>query len=239
MKRPLILIFCVLVASIIGLFVPQVIHRENSPRKYVSKGGQFSSMIYYNGDISPVRRHIFYDTEVLSVRGGSSFPITMVDYFGAFPGEIEYLDVIRTRSGLRLLFVGSNFVAVNGTDFLWYSPSDILGYDVGDLDMDGVDEVVVLTSDDYLIALDDCLSVVWRRWLGGFAGLVDRVFIANAASSDYSLIFTYKFNGSLIIYWNYSGDYVWHAEKISGWYGVKKFLWLGYMRLSMVFICWF
>jgi len=148
----------------------------------------------------------------LRIRGGGIIPVSRVEPMFSLPGKIMYFDTIRTSYGLRFLFVGSNFVAINGTDYIWYSRYNITGYDVGDLDMDGVDEVVVLTADGYLTTLDDTLSIVWRRWLGGFAGLVDRVFIGNFSSPNYNMILTYKYGGNLTVYWNCTGDYVFHTE---------------------------
>ena len=148
----------------------------------------------------------------LRIRDGGIIPVSRVEPMFSLPGKIMHFDTIRTSYGLRFLFVGSNFVAINGTDYIWHSRYNITGYDVGDLDMDGVDEVVVLTADGYLTTLDDTLSIVWRRWLGGFAGLVDRVFIGNFSSPNYNMILTYKYGGNLTVYWNCTGDYVFHTE---------------------------
>ena len=146
--------------------------------------------------------------------GDGATPFTAIQFLGTYPGEIIRIEEIKTHYGERLLYIGQDFIAINGTDYIYYgSGSSDYWCSVGDVDMDGYDEVAVVDG-DYLVLLNDRLEVIWRRWLGGFAGDVDSVFLANFTSPNYMLIATYKYNGTVVAFWNYTGEYVWHDDSL-------------------------
>ena len=150
---------------------------------------------------------------ILHTEGNGATPFTTIQHLGAHPGEIEQIKEIKTHYGEKLLYISKNLIAINGTPYIYYgNGSSDYWCTVGDVDMDGYDEVVAVDG-EYLVLLNDKLEIIWRRWLGGFD--VDSVFLANFTSKDYMLIATYKYNGTIIAFWNYTKEYVWHDDSLN------------------------
>ncbi len=127
-----------------------------------------------------------------------------VDILGSFPGSIRCIDLARTPNGLGYIIVGEDYITINGSDNVVGIDYPIIDHAIGDLDMDGYDEVIVLT-DSLLYAVDDDSTLMWTATRNGD---VDRVYIGNITSPDYSLVICWKNNTNFVAYYNYTGEYL-------------------------------
>ena len=136
--------------------------------------------------------------------GGEGARVISMNYIRHFPTSINGIDTITTKNGKALLIVGDNFVTTNGSGGILWTNETIKSHVVGDLDMDGYDEVILIT-DNWICAVDENSTPLWteKNYIGG-----DKVYIGNITSPMYSLVICWKNNTNRVLYYNYTGEFL-------------------------------
>jgi len=130
--------------------------------------------------------------------------VSNISLVGKYPGPIRMVDLANVSGGIDYVIIGDDYITFNRSSHAIQINYTILDYAIGDLDMDGYDEVVVLT-DHLLYAVDDDSTLMWIATRNGD---VDRVYIGNITSPDYGLVICWKNNTNFVAYYNYTGEYL-------------------------------
>lgn len=124
---------------------------------------------------------------------------------GVYAGNITRVIRFTDTWGEAYLIFGKDYVYLNSTKDLFVA-SNIIYVAYGDLNMDGVYEIVVLTNKD-LYALNRTLDLIWSAGVDQSYGF-NRITVANITSPNYSLVVLWKYESNTIAYYDANGSFL-------------------------------
>jgi len=163
---------------------------------------QHRDLVYIGGD------HVTYNPTVDYFRILENNIVELVETkkLGAYPGRISVADWLSEE----LLVIGElpdgqSYIRLNGSDKLCVIDGSVIDYAIGDLDMDNIHEVVLLTQNRIYAINPYSGEILWSTRNNCS---VDRVYVANITSPDYSLVVCWKNYTNYIVYYNYTGGFL-------------------------------
>ena len=135
------------------------------------------------------------DSEAIELRGISSL--------GNHLGRI--ISIVSLDS--RYIIVGEDYVALNGSNNVFWLDGEALDITTGDIDMDGTEEIFIITSQKIYGFTADLETIFETNNTRGD----DRIYVGNITSTKYSMIITWKHGTANITYYNHTGECVGNA----------------------------
>lgn len=171
----------------------------------ISENSSTNNVFWADGFSISINRNYLMLGErwVFDVEGGEII-VKRVEGLGTYPGEVFEIKRIRLGGEFRIAMRGYDYVALNGSQKVVRFSERILDWSIGDFENDGFDEIVVLTESS-VYAVDGDLAVMWRA---DRRDSINRIYVGGGPSSQYNIIVGWVNNSNIVVYYNYTGDYI-------------------------------
>ncbi|MEX0568879.1 MAG: hypothetical protein Q6363_006940, partial [Candidatus Njordarchaeota archaeon] len=176
------------------------------------KLSDISNISYVGGGLKNVAKLGTFQANRMKIQNAQSIMVKYVEKKALYPGEIREIERIKIGTHIDIAIRGKNYITINGSQNIVAFTEEILDWDIGDIENDGYQEIIVLTKSKlYLIN-----SNLTLRWYTDRVDNIDRIYIGGGPSTQqYNIIVGWINNNNTIVYYNYTGEYM-NTIKLSG-----------------------